>query len=572
MNRHLGIDLNLPALLVTATLALLTGLALSAAGITHPALWIAVNLLIAALGLMTYRSRTAAGWLHRRLTYRRRDHKPTTVLSTAGVGIRWDGQRALAYIEILPAPYESTIIGADHETTAQTIPVDVIRDELVQFDIHCDAVTLITTGHKFHRPTDLAVIYHAALGPTPVLLHGRTFIEIAVALSGSLDSVYARSGNDGIPTGIVRTVSVAAERIRRRLIGEGIHAQLLSPSEATEIANTLTRQFTDAIDNEHWDSAGPAAMRTVGFSVAKHAWTADNYRQWCRLNAHRQLHAVRLERHRGNDYAQMYLAFQTNDPAAISTVAALGLRREYGQQTDILSTALPGLRTTLPTAVPAQSLDDTTTFPIPLIAGGAGTFLGHTKSRAQVFVNFSHGSTPFYIISPAALCQQLLLRLATSGQTIDINIDGPEWKTFADRIGATHNTNPAADVIVTADTPPRQQAFPTQARLVWTTTAPTDRPDYAIVAGPQECSLYTPTSVTHYLWSTSSAEEAYFTTPAPGQRAVRTPAVPPPPPLTPPPPPLIPTRRRPETATPVAPRATVGPLIAQANTEFRDER
>lgn len=555
MNRHLGIDLGLPALLVTAALAIAAAVALSAAAVTNPAIWAITAVIVAATGLLSYRSRTAAGWIHRRLTFRH-PHPPTAVLSTGDVGVRWDGHRALAYIEILPTPYESTIVGAEHETTARAIPVDVIRDELVQFDIHCDAVTIITTGYKFDRPTDLAITYQAVLGPTPTLLHGRTFVEVAVALAGSLDSVYARSEPDGVPTGLIRTVSVAAERIRRRLISEGVNAQLLSPADATAAAATLSAQFANTLDHEHWDSAGQAALRTVGFSVTKHAFNTDNYRQWCRLNPHRHLHVLRLERHLGNDYAHMYLALQTNDPTAIATVEALGLRREYGQQGDILSTGLPAVRTTTPTATAALSLDGTE-FPIPLIAGGVGTFLGHTKSRAQLFVNFSNGSTPFYIISPAALCQQLLLRLATSGHSIDINITGPEWKSFAARIGATYQSNPAADVVITADTPPRQQAHPTQARLVWTTTAPAHRPDFAIVAG-KECALYTPDGVTHYLWSTSSAEEAYFTTTSPGRTGPRTTApIPPPPAPIPPAPPLI-TRRRetagPRHAAPVNPR------------------
>ena len=90
-------------------------------------------------------------------------------------------------------------------------------------------------------------------------------------------------------------------------------------------------------------------------------------------------------------------------------------------------------------------------FPLPLMPGGVGVFLGYTKTRAMLFVNFSRGSTPFYLISPAAMCQQLLLRLATTGLSIDIDIPGEQWKTFAARIGATHQSNPAADIIVSAD-------------------------------------------------------------------------------------------------------------------------
>lgn len=526
-DRYLGIDLRLPNLLFVAVAGTAAAIVLAATDTQPPVIWILVGLAILILGVVTFRSRTVFSWVGRRLTYRRR-RRPTHDLAD---GVRWDGHRGLAYIEILPEPYETTIIGAGHETTVRAIPVDVIREELVQFDIHCDSVTIFTAGWKYHRPTELAVIYHAEIGPTPVLLNGRTYVEVAVALDGSLDSVYARTGKEGIPTGLVRAVSVAAERIRRRLIAEGFRAHLLSSAEATELANRLDAQFRGALDDEHWDSGGPNTMRTIAFSPTKAAWTADNYREWCRINPHRHLHVVRLDRRRGIDYAEMYLAFQTNDATALSTVGALGLRREYGQQGDILSTAMPSVRTTAPTAIPAKMLADAA-FPLPLQAGGVGTFLGYTKTRALLFVNFSAGATPFYVISPAALCQQLLLRLATTGLSIDIDITGKEWETFASRIGATHSANPGADIVVSADHAPLQQAFPTQTRLVWTTTAPQTRPDFAIVAGADECALYTPAGVTHYVWSTSTATETYLTAPTPHRRRPQRQPVPPPPPIT----------------------------------------
>lgn len=529
----LGVDWRLPNLLFTAVAGTAAGILLAASGTQMLAVWILTGLALAILGVVTFRSRTALSWIGHRLTYRHR--RPET--ANLADGVRWDGQRGLAYLEILPEPYETTIIGTPDETTTRAIPIDVIREELVQFDIHCDAVTIITEGFKYHRPTELAVMYHAELGPVPVLLNGRTYVEVAVALEGSLDSVYARTGKDGIPEGLVRAVSIAAERIRRRLITEGFHASLLSSAQATELAKRLDKQFRPALDDEHWDSAGPASMRTIAFTPNRNAWTAENYHEWLRVNPHRHLHIARLDRRRGIDHAEMYLAFQTSDPTALSTVGALGLHRAHGQQGDILSTAMPSVRTTAPAAVPTKMLADDP-FPLPLMPGGAGTFLGYTKTRAMLFANFSVGSTPFYLISPAAMCQQLLLRLATTGLSIDIDIPGEQWETFAGRIGATHRTNPAADIIVSADHAPLQQAFPTQTRLVWTTTAPQIRPNYAIVAGADECALYTPTGVTHYLWSTSTANEAYMTAATPRRRANH--SAPPLPPVTANPAPLRP--------------------------------
>ncbi|MEB3022954.1 MULTISPECIES: type VII secretion protein EccE [Mycolicibacter] len=463
------------------------------------------------LGVITYRSRTLLGWLGRRLSYRRATHAPISVYSTSNVGHTWDGRQASVYIALRPQPYEVTVIGSDEESTIRSIPIDAIREELTQFDIACDHVSVLTFAYKYVEGSQAATISHTAVGPIGAMLYGSTVLEVSVALNGSLDSVYARQSTDGVAVGLSRTVTVAADRIRRRLQKLGWNATLLTLGELEEFQEKVGAELVDKLDSEHWASCGASAMQASLFTPAASAWTAGNYSEWLKLNTHRHLEMLRLTRKRdGSDHAELYLGYLNNDPNALKTVRATGLRPEFSQQAAILTAAIPALLTEPTSAVQGKDLARSEAFPVPMQAGGVGTFVGLTKTRAQVFVNFSVGSEPFYLIAPAALCQQLLLRLSTSGLSIDIDIPGDEWKQFARNIGASYQKRPTADVVLSNQEGLTRQARPTQVRLVWMTSEPR-RIDFGIVAGPDECVLTTPAGQTRYRWLVSNAEEAMFT-------------------------------------------------------------
>lgn len=484
---------------------------------------------VMVFGMVTYRSRTLWGWLRKRMTYRRSERQPVEMFAaTSDAAHTWDGARANVYVELLPQPYEVTVIGTEPETTNRPIPIDAIREELTQFDIKCDHVTVVTFAYKYVEPSPLATTCHSVVGPVGAMLYGRTVLEVSVALEGSLDSLYARQGNDGVAVGLSRTVSVAAERIRRRVKQLGWNAVVLNADQVEELQETIGSSLAEQIEHERWGGCGASTMQASVFTPGAAAWTPANYREWLKLNTHRHLEIVRLTRRRdGNDHAELYVGYLTNDPSTLNTVRAIGLRREYGQQGDILTAAMPSMRTAPTSAVPGKTLRPGEAFPVPLHAGGVGTFIGLTKTRAQVFVNFAVGNEPFYVIAPGALCQQLLLRLATSGLSIDINLPGEEWQLFARRIGASYQQRPDADVVLTAQEGLKRQARPNQARLVWMTTEPR-RIDYGIVAGTDECVLTTPSGQTRYSWSVSNAEESVFTLrPAARQSSQRQPAQPP---------------------------------------------
>lgn len=541
--KRFGIQLqqnNIYYLVITAIAATLTGAALK---ITRPECYVAIAALALLTGAFTYRSRTLLGWISRRWAYKRPDREKIFLYPHEDNGISWDGNRASAYVEILPQPFEFTIVGSPEETTIRSLPIDDIREELVQFDIHCDAVTLVTLGHKYNRSNQIAMVYHSSIGPIPALLYGRTFAEVSVSFDESIDSIYARQFDDGAPAGLSRTVAIAAERIRRRLAKQGWKAKQLNQTEVDILNRQLSALLTPAMAEERWGSCGPTTMKAVTFTPASGSWTNTNYREWCQLDTHRQLQILRLDRRRASgDHAEMYLTYLTDDARALNTVPALGLGREYSQQGDILTAAMPLARTVRPTAVGGKRLA-TDLFPFEMHAGGIGTFLGHTRSRAQVFVNFTTGATretevlgidgaattttefiPFYVVGASALCQQLLLRIATSGRSVDIQIPGEHWQLFASRIGATYKSNPDADIIVIDDTTAQKDgapapARPEQAEIIWAAQKPKEEIEYGIVAGSPECTLVSPTQRVRYTWEVSSAEQSYFTESGPRHAA-----------------------------------------------------
>jgi hypothetical protein len=466
---RLGLALRLPNLMFLFIVAIAGALTTAVLGVQPPIEWEAWAVTAAAaitIGVLTYRSRTLAGWIHRKMTYRRSPRNTIAVYEAEGAGITWDGHRACTYIEVLPQPYATTILTGTRDSVIAALPIDDIREELVQFDIHCDAVTVVTIGHNYDRPNKAATAYQASIGPTTALLYGRTFIEVGITLANS-------------------TL-------------EALHAEIAA-------------QLNPALAQEHWSACGPKSMQAIAFTPGPGAWTTENYREWCRLNPHRQIHIVRLDRRQGADHVEMFIGLLTSDPRALNTVTALGLRREHGQQGDILTAALPLARTVRPTAVHGKALPEASPFPIPLVPGGIGTYIGQTANRSQVFVNFTTGAEPFYIFGPAAMCQQLLVWLSTSGRSIDIALPGDEWKEFATRVGVTHSSNSDADIVITSPQGLPAATHPNQVRLVWTTTAPDTPPAYALIAGPDECTLHTPAQQIRYRWSVSSAEEAFFT-------------------------------------------------------------
>lgn len=511
---HLGLKVS-PANLQFLTLAAIAiALIAIATGHDTPAVLVTAAAILLLTSALTYRSRTLLGWIWHRLTYRRANRFNNRFYRHKQAGVIWDGNRVAAYIEIMPAPYETTIVDGSKITPERSIPIDAIRDELTQYDIHCDHITVYTVGYKYDRQSELAAICHNTIGPTDALFYGRTIVEVSVDISNAIDSLSARKGRGTDADGLNNTVTMAAERVHRRIVSAGLIARLLTDTDLAELDTTLRKNLVPALLDEHWSSAGPKTMQAVSYTPEPGAWTTKNYRQWCNLNPHRHIHAVRLTPGKIADHAEMYVTLIGSDPTALNSVPALGLRVEYGQQGDILTNYIPSVRSTAPAAIPGKALPPGNPFPIALAASGIGTYLGHTKTRERVFVNFTTGAAPFYVISPAQLCQQLLLRLATSGRSIDIAIDTDEWRLFAKRIGVTAGTNPDADIVLSADHPSAQQ-HPTQVRLVWTTNAANlpRQPDYAIVAGAEESRLYTTKGVTRYRWASNAAEEVFYTFP-----------------------------------------------------------
>lgn len=516
-DRHWGIQLRSANIWYIALVALAASitfayLRLTAATIEIATACLALSLLLT--GVLTYRSRTAFGWIWKRITFRRKPSPDVDVFSTAGAdGLAWDGICSNVYVEVLPQPYEVTVVGNEQESTIRGLPIDAIRQLLSQFDIECHHVSVITVAHKYVQPSPISSTVHAAHGAVGAMLHGRTVLEVSVALDRSLDSVYARQFRDSVAAGLGRTVTIAAERIRLRLAELGWNAVLLTETEVRALHAQNAQVLDDQLKDEHWDSCGNSAMSTAVFTPARWAWTQGHYREWLKFNTHRTLQVLKLTRTRTGDRAELFIGYLSADANALNTTRATGLLREYGQQADVLTATLPGVRTEAINAVTGKTLAADEPFPISLYAAGIGTYIGHTSTQAQVFVNFAVGDDPFYLIAPAAQCQQLFLGLATTGLSIDIQIPGQEWEEYARRIGATFQRNPHADILLTNQTDPPRKTHPQQARLVWTLTEPKSA-RYAIVAGADQCTLHHPKlpEPLRYSWSLSNAEEKFLTT------------------------------------------------------------
>ncbi|SIH21827.1 type VII secretion protein EccE [Mycobacteroides abscessus subsp. abscessus] len=508
------------------------------------AAYAAAAILALTAGFITYRGRTFAGWIHERGTYKNTKRRRGSLKPHEDKGITWDERRAAAYLEVLPNPYEITVIGSNGPAAIRRLPVDTIREEIDQFDIHCDSVDIVTTGYKYVRSSQLATAYHSSTGAVAALLWGRTFIRVAVAMDenslDSLDSIYARQFDDGPEAGLHRTVSVATERIHRRLAEKGWIARPLNTRALAALDAQSRKYLQPALDEEHWAAAGPRSMQVASFTPTAAAWNTKNYQKWCTVDTYRQFQILRLRRGRAGDHAEMFVGYVTADTSTLDNVTALGLAREYGQQGDIITAALPLNRTDETSAIAGKYLGDDA-FPIELHSGGVGVNVGQTRSKELVFVNFAGDGTElvaqeggkdpvlhflaFYVVGPAAMCQQLLLRLATSGKSININLPGQAWQVFASRIGATYGPeNLDSDINVADSDHPESSPGnrilpkrPDQHLIVWPKNKPGIEPRYGIIAGPAESTVRTRGQQVKYFWPPIASAEANFLTILPNQ-------------------------------------------------------
>jgi type VII secretion protein EccE len=480
------------------------------------------------LSMVTYRHRTLFGWIGMRRRARKTTRREGLLITSEGVGIVWDGEIASTFLELKPKPYAVTVIEPDESLSSPTIPVDVIREELTQFDIRTHSVSIITAGSQYVNPSTVSNIYHSVTGPVPALLNGRTLIKVSVALEGSIDSMVARGGaRESVPVGLGNTVSIAAARIRRRLEREGWDVDTLTRRQVSQVTEEIKDVLAEPMSQEQWSECGTPAMLVSVHTPTRNSWRQSRYREWHQFDMHRMMTVLRLNRQGTHtDHAEMYLAYATLQPGAMDLSEAVGLWREYGQQGDILTEAIPTYYAVRPTAVPGMALSREEPFPIEMHPCGVGTFVGYGANRSRVFVNLARGGVdPLYVIAPVAFLQQLLARMLTTGKTIDIRVpdDGTGiWPQFADKMRAPalmgYYSIPEPDIVVAPENDLPRPEFPGQVVIAWTTTPPASNPASAIVVFGKDAVVSIGGQQIPFQWALTSGEARLLTVEVGGQQ------------------------------------------------------
>jgi type VII secretion protein EccE len=432
----------------------------------------------------------------------------------------WDGEKVSVLLEMHSKVFALTVINADKSISAPAIPVDVLREELTQFDIRTDHILVFTMGHKFARQSMLSTVCHSVTGPIPVLLKGRTFVEVSVRLAGSLDSVSARSGKDSsVPVGLSKTVQIAAARVRRRLEREGWRVTTLTRSQLQKVSDSAMDTLVPMMRTESWGRCGTASMSITAHTPTRGSWNQDSYQEWNQFSVHRQLSALRISRNNnGTDQAEVYFCYTDPDPHAMDLAEAVGLRKEYGQQGDVLTAMIPTAKTADLSEIPSKSLRQKEPFPFQMYPCGAGVFVGFGDNRSQVFADLSYGgSAPLYVVSPAAYMQQLVIRALATGSIIDVRVHGDIWKSFVTRIKAPeilgYDSIPDADIVVAPENDIPDQDFPGQTIIAWTETAPRIVPESIIVVTNSGSTVVVRQTKIPFQWTTTTGEARLITAP-----------------------------------------------------------
>lgn len=486
-------------------------------GATSAVAAIIVTILLVSFGPLTLSER----WRRRR-QFRRPLRARNMLYSTAGNGTVWDGECASMYVAIAPAPFQVSVIDVpDPELTPPSIPFDLIRDYLVQGDIHLAEANVLGFAYRRFGRGDYNDSYHRAVGETSMAAIISTVIEIKVNLAASLYSVQARSPEGGsIPAAVGSTVHVVAARLEQALNMAGYEAKLLKGAEVNAFDASMLASLNDGLLHEQWNYLGGDTPAVV---TRPSEWTHRASQRWLQVRADRVATAFSIRP--GNFSTETVsgaLAFVYPDAAQFPEKAQY-LRRVAGNQGNVATELLPLARTVRGVGADQGALElaQDEAFPLEIPATGLGVHLGDGLQGGRVFLNMQTGGAVLYVDAPLQFVACLIARASAVGASVGIRMDEPEWSQLAATVNpsliAIHPTTTQSLEVYRdhAPTPSRRSAT-----IVW---CPGALPPTAVYTLAMEedftARVATPDGVADFRWTVGHDELALL--PA----AVRTGAV-----------------------------------------------
>lgn len=385
------------AALIPAVVVLLVRLELS---------WLAaaVAVITALAGALTVRGRRVSGWLAAVIAWRRRRDEPPAAASEPSIGatvqpgdrvaVRWQGDRLVALVELVPRPFTPTVIVAGAACTD-----DVVDTELVQriVSTHCPGLDadVVSAGHRVGRgaPAGLVALYEQVVGPYPAPSHRRTWILVRAHPDEARR--WALRRETGV-AGVARYLVASATRLADHLASTGLDARCADGFEDFDSATNVD------FDREAWSYVRGRGSFTTAYTAAggPDAWWSA-----------RADHVVTRVRVRAGEAPTSTVLLTTSS----SPITPRGFSCLHG-----------GQRAALGGESPTKGRH----FELPI--GSAGVLVGETADRYPVYLPFDDVDSCIEL-TDARLFTQFVIRSAAAGAVVTL---GPEFADFAGIINA----------------------------------------------------------------------------------------------------------------------------------------
>ena len=348
-------------------------------------------------------------------------------------GIRWENGTLITMLRLESPPQHMTKFVPGVAITDNTVPLDLLAESLVQFDVALESIDVISHGSRAYGTGDVARIYHSVLGPLPATAFRSVWIVLRL---NPLDGSAAIARRGGGATGVLRTAMIATRRLAKRLTDNGTQALIMSAGEMNAATARLAEGHDLPAAEEHWDHISADRMKFTTF-IAKpdgletflltDVWTVPTLSTTI---------SIRLRRNESDETAISALVrFNTLETATVPTPA--GFTTLHGRQRDALLATLPlhdnfRDRAEFEKFGPAQLLRE-----MAIPASGCGQLVGADEQGRAVTIPLVGASVrEISIVGTLHLAQQVILRAIALGARVIVHTNRPGgWVPMAQALG-----------------------------------------------------------------------------------------------------------------------------------------
>jgi type VII secretion protein EccE len=369
-------------------------------------MWIGVTVavIIALAALLTIRGRRLAGWIAALFSWRRRHRQVPTVPSELAVGatvmpgdhvaVRWQGDKQVSVIELIPRPFTPTVIVNGEAFTDDVVDTRLVEDLIAA---HCPDLEadVVSAGYRVGKtaPASLVALYEQVVGPYPAPANRRTWIVLRADPDQTRKSALRRE--TGV-AGLARYLVASTTRIADHLASNGIDARCARSFDDFDRATEIS------FEREMWSAIKGRSTFTAAYSAP------GGPDVWWSARADHTITQVRIR------------------PGVAPTTTVLLTTLANPTTPRGFSCLFGGQRA----AMQGQSPVTDRHYELPI--GSAGVLVGETADRYPVYMPFDDVDVSINL-GDARLFTQFVVRSAASGAVVTL---GPQFREFAGFINA----------------------------------------------------------------------------------------------------------------------------------------